>query len=521
MTQNRRIILNIVATYGRSVFAMVCGIFTSRWVLASLGQVDFGLFGVVGVLTSFVGFFNGILAVSVSRFYAFSVGAARDAENQQEGLEECRKWFNTALLIHTVVPVCLMIVGYPVGRWAIAHWLTIPPERVDACQWVFVFSCVSCFIGMINVPFNAMYFAKQYIAELTIYSFAQSVVNVLCLYYMVSHPRDWLVGYAVLVCAVAVIPQLLICIRACQVFPECRFSKKYIFDLSRLPKLFSYVGWQTFGLTGQLLKSQGVAILINKIFGAKVNAAMSVANSVNAQSSTLSSALLSAFTPVVTQACGAKDYPLMRRMAFRASKFGVLFILIFVIPLVLELPYVLTLWLKTPPAYSMTLCVGMILALLAEKSTYGHMIAMNANGKIGTYQMIVGCCVILTLPIAWFFVKCGLGVFGVGMALAVTACLASVGRVIFSRLLVGMGIWEWVLKLVAPIAICIAAACCAGFMVRWMMDACFVRVLVTGMVCEIVFLPLVWAMALDREERKYVVESSRGAFHRLHLRFVS
>lgn len=211
----------------------------------------------------------------------------------------------------------------------------------------------------------------------------------------------------------------------------------------------------------------------------------------------------------------------MRRMAFRASKFGVLFILIFVIPLVLELPYVLTLWLKTPPAYSMTLCVGMILALLAEKSTYGHMIAMNANGKIGTYQMIVGCCVILTLPIAWFFVKCGLGVFGVGMALAVTACLASVGRVIFSRLLVGMGIWEWVLKLVVPIAICIAAACCAGFMVRWMMDACFVRVLVTGMVCEIVFLPLVWAMALDREERKYVVESSRGAFHRLHLRFVS
>ena len=48
MTQNRRIVLNIVATYGRSLYALVLGLFTARWVLMSLGQVDYGLFGVVG-----------------------------------------------------------------------------------------------------------------------------------------------------------------------------------------------------------------------------------------------------------------------------------------------------------------------------------------------------------------------------------------------------------------------------------------------------------------------------------------
>ena len=47
MTQNRRIVLNIVATYGRSLYALVCGLFISRWVLAALGKTDFGLFGVV------------------------------------------------------------------------------------------------------------------------------------------------------------------------------------------------------------------------------------------------------------------------------------------------------------------------------------------------------------------------------------------------------------------------------------------------------------------------------------------
>ena len=48
MTQNRRIVLNIVATYGRSLYALVCGLFISRWVLAALGKTDFGVCGVVG-----------------------------------------------------------------------------------------------------------------------------------------------------------------------------------------------------------------------------------------------------------------------------------------------------------------------------------------------------------------------------------------------------------------------------------------------------------------------------------------
>lgn len=51
MTANRRIFLNIIATYGRSLYALVCGLFISRWVLAALGKTDFGLYGVIGGMT--------------------------------------------------------------------------------------------------------------------------------------------------------------------------------------------------------------------------------------------------------------------------------------------------------------------------------------------------------------------------------------------------------------------------------------------------------------------------------------
>ena len=48
MSPNRRIFLNIVATYGRSLYALVIGLFCGRWTLMALGEVDHGLIEVTG-----------------------------------------------------------------------------------------------------------------------------------------------------------------------------------------------------------------------------------------------------------------------------------------------------------------------------------------------------------------------------------------------------------------------------------------------------------------------------------------
>ena len=48
MSPNRRIFLNIIATYGRSLYALVCGVFVGRWVLVAVGKSEGGFDGVVG-----------------------------------------------------------------------------------------------------------------------------------------------------------------------------------------------------------------------------------------------------------------------------------------------------------------------------------------------------------------------------------------------------------------------------------------------------------------------------------------
>ena len=75
--------------------------------LAALGKTDFGLYGVVGGMTVFITFLNGLLSIATGRFYAFAEGKALKSATEghaKAGLEECRKWFSTAVLLHSVCP---------------------------------------------------------------------------------------------------------------------------------------------------------------------------------------------------------------------------------------------------------------------------------------------------------------------------------------------------------------------------------------------------------------------------------
>ena len=517
MTQNRRIFLNIIATYGRSVYTLVCGLFTARWVLAALGKEDFGLYGVVGGLTVFVSFFNMLLSVATGRFYAFAEGkAVKAAEDGRRaaGLEECRMWFSTAVLLHTVVPILLVAVGYPLGMHAVENWLTIPAERLYACRWVFRFVCLSCFVSMVNVPFQAMYTAKQYIAELTIYGVASTTANIFFMYFMVTHLGDWLAKYALWMCLVTVVPQLIICARALKVFEECRFKLTYALDKSRICQLSSFAFWQMFGGLGAILKGQGIQILVNKYFGPIYNASMSIGNQVSAQSQTLSGAMQGAFAPAITTACGAGRYEEMRALAYRTCKFGMLLALIFVLPLALELRTILNLWLVDPPPYTAELCWCILLMAIIDKSASGHMLAVAAKGKIAAYQTFLGGSLILTLPLAWVMVAKGFGFVSIGWAMVLTMMMCSWGRVWFARKLVGMSARYWMFKIMLPVGIVVGVAGVAGYLPHFVLASGLLRVIATTFVCEVLLLPLVWFVLFDSSERLYLTNRIGRLLHK-------
>ena len=462
---------------------------------------------------AFIAFFNTVLGGAISRFYAFSVGAQR-IDKSSDALEECRKWFNTALSIHSIVPAVLVAIGYPIGLWAVRNWLTIPTERIEDCVWVFRFSCASCFVGMVNVPFVAMFTAKQDIVERTLYQTISVVLNFAFVGYMVCHPGDWFLKYALFGCLVSIAPQLLLCVRAFQHYPECRINRKYLFLRSYFRKLASFAGWQMLGMLCGLLRGQGTTILINKFFGPTVNASMSVAHKVDAQTSTLAGAMIGAFAPAITNACGAKDYDRMRTLAYESGKIGTLLSLLFVLPLSLEIREIVRLWLKNPPPYTAGLCLCMMLQHLAYVLTTGHMTAISATGRIREYYIGVCSINILTVPIAAIFLWLGKSPYYVGYTLVAMMIVNSFLRVLFAKKIVGMRAWFWLRWSVLPLIASTILSMMAGLIPRLFAEAGIGRILATTLCSEAVLLPTAWFIVLDNNERSFVLKRVRRLFRK-------
>ena len=472
----------------------------------SLGPVDYGLYGVVGGLTAFIAFFNGLLASAISRYFAVSIGKASSKESYDTGLFECRKWFSISLVIHTLVPVVLLLAGYPIGMWAVRNYLTIPAERLIDCEWVFRFVCVSCFVGMVNVPFQAMYVAKQYIAELTVYSVLSTTANVCFLYFMVTHPGIWLSKYALWTCLVAVVPQLVICVRACIVFPECRFLGRAVWRWESFREVLSYASWQGLCSFGGLLRSQGVAVLVNKFFGPIANASMTVAHSANGQASVLSGAVLGAFSPAIASAYGAGRTDLVREYVYRASKFAIVASMALALPLAMEIDEVLRLWLRDPPKLASGITLLLMCGAVAEFATLPHVSAVNATGDVAHAKIAYGLLLILTLPVCYVIVKMGFGLYAIGAAYSFFMIGAAISSVYYAQRQNGIPIRYWLRRIVVSSFVSSILATVPATMVKAFFVPSFCRVIFTTIVFEVIFLPSVWFFVLDSNERHVVLK---------------
>lgn len=508
MSPNRRILLNIVATYGRSLYALVLGLFSGRWALMALGEVDYGLLGLVGGLTIFVYFLNGILSSAIGRFYAIAIG--KQKLNFEKGMAESRKWFTTAVIVQTVMPTILLVSCYPIGEWAVKYFLTIPADRVFACVWVWRFVCISCYLQMISLPWNAMYMAHQYIAELTIYSFATSTLNCVFLYYMVTHPGVWLSRYAFWQCLLSILPSVIIWIRAIWLFPECRFEKRYIKCWRNILEMANFAVWTSWGTLGAILRGQGIAILVNKYFGPKANAGVAVGTNLSTQCNSLSGSLLGAFSPAIYNAWGAKQFDYARLLGYRACKFATMLTLVFSLPLAIEVDEVLHLWLKNPPQYAAEICLFIMVMTIIDKMAVGHMICVNANGKIAKYQAFLGTSLVMTLPLAWIFIELGFGIYSIGWAMIGTMTLCAAGRVWFARRLVGMSARHWMKKILAPISVLIGVALVVGTMPKCFMVPSIWRVCLTTALSELLIITVGWFLVLDLSERSFILAKLHG-----------
>jgi Na+-driven multidrug efflux pump len=355
-----------------------------------------------------------------------------------------------------------------------------------------------------------MYTAKQEIAELTIYGFFATTANVVILYYMITHDGPWLVWFSFFTTLISVLPSFILSFLALHRYAECRFVRAYLWDFSRVRELFKFAFARFWTALSQVVSSQGCAILVNKYMGPSFNAAISVGTSVSSHACTLSGAISGAFWPVIANKAGERDYDGMRRFAFQTCRISTAMILIFAVPLAIEVKLVLKLWLVTPPESAWAICTAILVGLVLERLTEGYWMAIIGEGShVSLYSLVVSISGFSCFVFTWIFLGTGFGVLGYCVSIVLGWLVTVAVRLVLGRTLVAMSARHWLHKVCIPIVTATALAIPAGCLVRASLPESFLRVCLTTLACEAVLVPLLWFLAFGRDEREYVMNRLR------------
>ena len=153
-----------------------------------------------------------------------------------------------------------------------------------------------------------------------------------------------------------------------------------------------------------------------------------------------------------------------------------------------------------------------------DKMAVGHMICVNANGKVAMYQAFLGTSLVMTLPLAWLLVELGVGVYSIGWAMVATMAVCATGRVWFARKLVGMSARYWLRSVFLPLMCVIVLSLATGSLTRLFMNASFTRVCTTTVVVEGLLIPFAWFLILDASERAFVASKLRLVVNKIQGR---
>lgn len=499
MTSGQRILVNALATYGRTLLAIFLGLFSSRWVLAALGDIDYGLMGVVGGILTFITFLNVISTNATARFFAFSVG--------RNDVDETRRWFNTALSFEIILPVSLVLIGFFVGQWAILHFLSIPADRLTTALWVFRFSLVTALVTMMCTPFTAMYTAKQNIAELSFWGMGISLTTFTFAYILtIIDGNHWLI-YSAGVSLITITFMLLMSLRSYKKYVECKIVLEYMFIKDRLKQMTSFSIWTLFGTLGGIFYNVGTGIVLNKFFPPlqfpSVNASYSIGSTVRGHTANVSNALIGAFTPEIVSSEGRGDRGAVIRNIFRAERLSFLIISVISIPILFEVDFILKVWLKNPPIYAGLFCRALIIAFMIDSLIGGFNAAIQATGNIRNYQIILSSFAYLSIGVSALLLFFGGGLLSVCGVIIGYNVVNVIGNVIFCKRLVGISIRQWLNDVVKKIVICIGISVGMGFLLILNLKSFsdVTRFFIMSGILVLVSGVLSWLLLLDKAEK--------------------
>lgn len=396
-SSNKRIAKNTLMLYIRMLISMLVGLYTSRVVLQTLGVEDYGIYGVVGGVVSMMGFLNASMSGATSRFITFELGIG--------DMQRVRDTFSSAMNIHIVIALVVILLAETVGLWFLCNKLVIPEGRMEAAHWVYQCSIISAAVGITQSPYTAVIMSRE---KMDIYAYME-LLNVSLklgiVYLLVIGEFDKLVLYSVLMLAVSILTlgfNRIYCIRH---FEESHF--RWVWNKEMLRPMVSFSGWDLFGNLSVTSFNQGVAFLLNIFGGPAINAANGLSTSVQGIIKGFGYNIIQAFRPPIIKEFAKGDLTRAVELTIKSTQYTLCLYSILAVPLYLNADYILSLWLGNVPEHTAFFLKIVLVSTAFHMGNIVNNVLIHANGKMKMFSLLSGLCFLLSVPVMYVLLRFG------------------------------------------------------------------------------------------------------------------
>ena len=491
-TNNNRIVRNTAYLYLRMVLVLIVGLYTSRVVLNALGASDFGVYNVVAGFVSLFAFLNATLSASLQRFYNFEGGKRGDS-----GYTDV---FSVGMRVHLVLSLVVLVILESFGLWYVNHVMVLPEGRLPAANLLFQFSVLSMILIILQIPYSGAIIAKEKIDFYAVVCIVEVFLRLFLIILLPYSPFDKLIVYAYIQLFITIFDFLLFYFYSKKNFKYLCLTKKVNKDMLR--GILSFSGWTLIGAFAFLLKGQGLNLLLNSFFNTIVNAAYGVAYQVSGAISGFSNNISMAFRPQMVDCYAKEDYKRSYTLFLTQSKICFCLILMLITPVILEMDYLLHLWLgeATPEYTNVFTALVLVDSLLATLNAPVTQMVF-ATGNIKKFQIYSTVVNLLLLPICWVFLKSGYDAWMVFVIAIIISVFLQVVCLYIMHFVFDYSYSDYIKQIVWPCFTMIILVPLLPYVLTQCMDDSWIRLSCVSFVSLVVTVTLLYFLFLTESEK--------------------
>jgi O-antigen/teichoic acid export membrane protein len=498
MQPANRVVINTGFLYGKMLITIFISLYSTRLVLNALGVTDYGVFNLVGGVIAMLSFLNGAMSTATLRYMSFSIGEG-DAD-------KLKSIFSSSVLLHLFIGIVLVLLLEFGGIFLFDGVLNIPADRIGTAKIVFHFMVVSTFFTISAVPYDAAINSHENFLFDALSGILESVLKLAIAISLIFTAADKLVLYGLLMALLTILIRVIKSIYCVKKYEECPNPLKSGINIELTKEMFSFAGWNLFGSFCTIARNQGLAIILNMVFGILVNAAYAIANQVNSNLMLFSVNMLKSINPQIIKSEGGGDRQRMLRLTSLSCKASFFLLAFFAIPVILEMPFILKIWLKTVPENTIIFCQLMILLTLILLITAGLNAAIQSVGKIKVSQTVTGSLLILNLPLSWFIIKLGYPAYSVLVCSVILECIAGGSRIWFANRIAGLNVKEFLVNTLLKSFLTFILVICFATLPRFILEEGFLRAGITALTSTISLYLFGKYIALKSDELQKIKE---------------